>query len=124
MMASLISSFKRLFYIFSNPQIALGVSNSPTMAASSPLFAKRSAHDTIHIGVCESIMIKICNINFCIGNDPPLWNFSENSSILVPSAVPYFQKQVSGSGHIGEYYKEVAAGGINNDHNVKFLRLR
>ena len=29
---------------------------------------------------------KICNINFWIENDPtPLWNFSENSSVLVPS---------------------------------------
>ena len=37
------------------------------------------------------------------------------------SPVPYFQKQVSGSGHIGEYYKEVAAGGINiNDHMLNF----
>ena len=35
------------------------------------------------------IMAKICNINFWIGNDPPpLRNFSENSSVLVPSPVP------------------------------------
>ena len=34
---------------------------------------------------------KICNINFWIENDPPpppLWNFSEYSSILVAPPVP------------------------------------
>ena len=31
---------------------------------------------------------KICNINFWIEKDPPLWNFSENSSALVAWPVP------------------------------------
>ena len=32
---------------------------------------------------------KICNINSWIENDPLPWNFSENSSDLVPPSVPY-----------------------------------
>ena len=37
----------------------------------------------------SSIMAKICNINFWIENDPPpLWNFSENSSVLEGECVP------------------------------------
>ena len=31
---------------------------------------------------------KICKIYFWIKNDPPLWTFSENSSILVTATVP------------------------------------
>ena len=123
MTASLIFSSERLFYNVSIPQIALGVSNSPTMAASSPLFAKRSAHDRIHIGVCESIIIKICNIIFLLEMTLPPGRHPTPLFGTFLSPVPYFQKQVSGSGHIGEYYKEVAAGEINNDHNIKFLMM-
>ena len=37
----------------------------------------------------SSIMVKICNINFWIENDPPpLWNFSENSSVLEGESFP------------------------------------
>ena len=37
----------------------------------------------------SSIMAKICNINFWIENaPPPLWNFSENSSVLEGVSVP------------------------------------
>ena len=37
----------------------------------------------------SSIMAKICNINFWIENDPPpLWNFSENSSVSEGVGVP------------------------------------
>ena len=43
----------------------------------------------------SSIMAKICNINFWIENDhPPLWNFSENSSILEGEGVPKFLQSV------------------------------
>ena len=38
----------------------------------------------------SSIMAKICNLNFWIENDPPppLWNFSENSSVLEEVGIP------------------------------------
>ena len=36
----------------------------------------------------SSIMAKIWNINFWIENDPPPWNFSENSSVLEGVGVP------------------------------------
>ena len=33
---------------------------------------------------CDLRKAEICNKNFWIGNDPPpVWNFSENSSVLV-----------------------------------------
>ena len=35
-------------------------------------------------------MSKIYNINFLIENDPPFWNFSENSSVLLGPLVPHF----------------------------------
>ena len=115
MTASLIFSSERLFYNVSIPQIALGVSNSPTMAASSPLFAKRSAHDTIHIGVCESIMIKICNINTsgildanlrvapCF-QDAELWFLGYNHSWQVFLAISLISNQFKMIDHMCLYH--------------------
>ena len=38
---------------------------------------------------------KICNINFWIKNDPPPWNFSENSTYLVAWPVPLLEANIS-----------------------------
>ena len=60
----------------------------------------------------SSIMAKICNINFWIENDPPpLWNFSENSSVLEGVGFPHLNtnlfnsKLKAGLSYLSTFYK-------------------
>ena len=56
---------------------------------------------TLKLLFCVHFMLKKpCNINFWIENDlPSLWNFSENSSNLVPPSIPRLMCFAGNMGH-------------------------